>query len=44
MEISLGFGILFATMVALVIIPCLCLALVDAQGLLSRVARTLDGP
>ena len=31
MAISLGFGILFATMIALVIIPCLYLALVDIK-------------
>jgi multidrug efflux pump subunit AcrB len=34
MAISLGFGILFATMIALVIIPCLYLALVDLKRLL----------
>jgi multidrug efflux pump subunit AcrB len=33
MAISLGFGILFATMIALVIIPCLYLALVDVERL-----------
>ena len=33
MAISLGFGILFATMIALVIIPCLYLALVDVKRL-----------
>ncbi len=31
MAISLGFGILFATMIALVLIPCLYLALVDGK-------------
>ncbi len=34
MAISLGFGILFATLIALVLIPCLYLALVDVQRLL----------
>jgi len=34
MAISLGFGILFATLIALVIIPCLYLALVDVQRVL----------
>ncbi len=34
MAISLGFGILFATTIALVIIPCLYLVLVDIRGLL----------
>lgn len=34
MAISLGFGILFATMIALVIVPCLYLTLVDAKRLL----------
>lgn len=33
MAISLGFGILFATLIALVIIPCLYLALVDVKRL-----------
>jgi multidrug efflux pump subunit AcrB len=33
MAISLGFGILFATMIALLIIPCLYLALVDVRKL-----------
>ena len=31
MAISLGFGILFATLIALVLIPCLYLALVDVK-------------
>lgn len=31
MAISLGFGILFATLIALVIVPCLYLALVDVK-------------
>jgi multidrug efflux pump subunit AcrB len=34
MAISLGFGILFATTIALVIIPCFYLVLVDIRGLL----------
>ncbi len=34
MAISLGFGILFATTIALVIIPCMYLVLVDIRGLL----------
>ncbi len=33
MAISLGFGILFATLIALILIPCLYLALVDVQRL-----------
>ena len=37
MAISLGFGILFATLIALVLIPCLYLALVDVQRLLGFV-------
>jgi len=37
MAISLGFGILFATLIALVIIPCMYLALVDIKGLLGFV-------
>lgn len=36
MAISLGFGILFATMIALVLIPCLYLALVDIKRLFVR--------
>jgi len=32
--ISLGFGILFATAIALILIPCLYLALVDIRKLL----------
>ena len=32
MVISLGFGILFATLIALILVPCLYLALVDVKG------------
>lgn len=39
MAISLGFGILFATLIALVLIPCLYLALVDVQRLFGFVPR-----
>ena len=34
MAISLGFGILFATGIALIVVPCLYLALVDIRKLL----------
>jgi hypothetical protein len=43
MAISLGFGIVFATSIILVIVPCLYLALEDAQLLLKKgktVAKT----
>ena len=36
MAISLGFGILFATGIILVIVPCLYLALEDVMGILGK--------
>jgi hypothetical protein len=39
MAISLGFGILFETLIALVIIPCMYLALVDIKGLVGLGSR-----
>ncbi len=42
MAISLGFGILFATLIALVIIPCLYLAPVDLQRLFGFETREED--
>jgi hypothetical protein len=36
MAISLGFGILFATTIILVIVPCLYMVLEDAIGLVQR--------
>lgn len=39
MAISLGFGILFATMIALVLIPCLYLTLVDIKRLIGVEAK-----
>ena len=45
MAISLGFGILFATLIALVIIPCLYLILVDAKRLVGvRSERVASEP
>jgi multidrug efflux pump subunit AcrB len=41
MAISLGFGVMFATLVSLVLVPCLYLALADAQRTLSRAWRWL---
>lgn len=45
MAISLGFGIVFATAIILVIVPCLYLALEDIQLLLQNrkmIKRTLE--
>ncbi len=36
MAISLGFGILFATGIILVIVPCLYLALEDVMGIMGK--------
>jgi Cu/Ag efflux pump CusA len=44
MVISLGFGILFATMIALVIIPCLYLVLVDIKRLLGFESAGVPDP
>jgi multidrug efflux pump subunit AcrB len=38
MAISLGFGIVFATAIILVLVPCLYLALEDLKGLRGRVS------
>jgi hypothetical protein len=42
MAISLGFGILFATVIALVLIPCLYLALVDIKKLVGSNAPEIS--
>jgi hypothetical protein len=42
MAISLGFGILFATGIALIVIPCLYLALVDIRKLLGMKEREIN--
>jgi multidrug efflux pump subunit AcrB len=39
MAISLGFGIAFATVITLVLMPCLYLMMEDLRGLLSREER-----
>ncbi len=36
MAISLGFGIVFATAIILVLVPCLYMILEDALGILNR--------
>ncbi len=36
MAISLGFGILFATVITLILVPCLYLAVEDLRGLFKR--------
>jgi multidrug efflux pump subunit AcrB len=36
MAISLGFGILFATSIMLVVVPCFYMMIEDIQGLLQR--------
>ncbi len=42
MAISLGFGILFATLIALILIPCLYMALVDVRRLFGAVSEEGD--
>ena len=48
MAISLGFGVLFATFITLLLVPCLYLILEDVQRLLAGTAtffrRTIGGP
>ena len=44
MAISLGFGILFATLIALVLIPCLYLVLVDVGRLFGAESREVGRP
>ncbi len=44
MAISLGFGLLFATFITLVIIPCLYLIVEDLRRILSRFLRQISGP
>ncbi len=36
MALSLGFGVLFATLIILILVPCLYMALTDIQGLADR--------
>ena len=43
MAISLGFGILFATLIVLVLVPCLYLILEDIQDAASSAKRAYDG-
>ena len=43
MAISLGFGILFATLIALIIIPCMYMALQDVRRRVGVGAGDLDG-
>ena len=43
MAISLAFGVLFATVVTLVLIPCLYLVIEDAKALIRRI-RGVDEP
>jgi multidrug efflux pump subunit AcrB len=44
MAISLGFGIVFATAVILLLVPCLYLILEDLTGLMDRLRSTEDEP
>lgn len=43
MGISLGFGILFATFITLILIPCHYLMLEDIKGLVARIKRFFQG-
>ena len=43
MGISLGFGILFATFITLILIPCHYLMLEDTKGLVARIKRFFQG-
>ena len=40
MAVSLGFGILFATVITLFLVPCVYLVLEDLRNLLTRRKRT----
>ncbi len=44
MAISLGYGIVFATAITLVLIPCLYLILEDLRGVFSRISLQQDSP
>lgn len=44
MAISLGFGILFATLIALLLVPCLYLCIEDIRTILRRSEHRLDNP
>jgi len=44
MALSLGYGILFATVITLVLVPCLYLVVADLQGIYARDRSTADGP
>ena len=44
MAISLGFGVMFATVVTLVMVPALYLIVVDVQLLFGRIATAMAGP
>ena len=44
MAISLGYGILFGTLITLVIVPCLFLVLEDVRNLFSSHPATAEGP
>ncbi len=44
MAISLGFGVLFATLITLFLVPCVYLILEDVRGLFSRRPKTADSP
>jgi multidrug efflux pump subunit AcrB len=44
MAISLGFGVLFATLITLILVPCGYLILTDLQGVLLQVKRLAASP
>ena len=43
MAISLGYGVLFASVFTLFLVPSLYVVLEDARGLLPRIRRSLSG-
>ena len=42
MAISIGFGVLFATVIILLIVPCLYMIIEDITGILSRKRRAMQ--